>query len=113
MTGLLECFLVWAQSPTPGSTMPSIPAMPAMPALPYSGQTLAILQWLRLFGDPMITTSGNIGGLLTWLKTVALLSLVCWIGSWLVTAFKERTIGQGKWFDYLFLAAFVLTPIAV
>ncbi len=111
MTGFFSSFLVWAQ--TPSTTMPSIPPVPAPPPLPYTGQQLAILQWLRLFGDPLITTGSDIGGLLTWLKTLALLSLVCWIGSWLVTAFKERTIGQGKWFDYLFFAAFVLTPVAV
>ena len=30
-----------------------------------------------------------------------------------MTAFKERTIGQGKWFDFLFLAGFILTPVTV
>jgi ABC-type transport system involved in multi-copper enzyme maturation permease subunit len=81
--------------------------------MPYGDEFLVVLQWLRVFGDPLITMGSEVGGLITWLKTLALLSLVCWIGSWLVTAFKERTIGHGKWFDYLFLAAFVLTPVTV
>ena len=51
-----------------------------------------------------------LGGLLTWLKAIGLLCLVGWLGSWLVTAIKERVVGRGKWYDYVAVAALILTP---
>jgi hypothetical protein len=38
---------------------------------------------------------------------------VCWVVSWLIIGVKERVIAQGRWFDFLGLAALILTPIAV
>ena len=36
-----------------------------------------------------------------------------WVGSWLVTAIKERMVGRGKWYDYVAVAALIVTPLTV
>ena len=33
-----------------------------------------------------------------------------WVFSWLITGIKERLVGRGEWFDYLGIAALLLTP---
>ena len=54
-----------------------------------------------------------LGGVLTWIKAISLICLVCWVVSWLIIGVKERIIGQGRWFDYLGVLGAILTPIAV
>jgi len=74
---------------------------------------LAVLQWLYLWSDPNFTTANLLGGVLTWLKAVSLFCLVCWILCWLVIGLKEGVVGRGRWYDYLGVAALLLTPVAV
>jgi hypothetical protein len=60
------------------------------------------MQWLYAYGDPTVTVDLSnlpwplnvlpLGGMLTWLKVIALIALVCWLGSWLLSGFKERVI---------------------
>ena len=60
-----------------------------------------------------MTTPDLFGGVLTWLKAISLVCLVCWVASWLVTGIKQGRIGRGQWYDYIGVAALVLTPLAV
>ncbi|WP_165249695.1 ATP:cob(I)alamin adenosyltransferase [Paludisphaera soli] len=94
--------LLWAQA---AATPP--PPLEISPALNNA------LVWFFLAGEPSLTLSGLVGGLLTWLKAVGLLSLFGWVGYWVVTAVKERVVGVGRWFDYLGLAALALIPLTV
>ncbi len=80
---------------------------------PVSRQWLAALLWIYICSDPVFTDPSLLGGFLTWLKAIGLLCLVGWVLSWLVTGIKERVVGQGRWFDYLIIAALVLTPLTV
>ena len=52
-----------------------------------------------------------VGGMLTWIKAISLICLVCWVVSWLIIGVKERIIAQGRWFDYLGVAGAILTPV--
>jgi len=71
------------------------------------------LVWFFLAGDFLFSLPGLLGGLLTWLKAISLLSLLGWLGYWLSTAVRERVVGVGKWYDYFGLAALVLIPATV
>jgi hypothetical protein len=71
------------------------------------------LFWFFLYGEPTFTVPGLLGGWLTWIKAIAFLCLVGWVGSWLVTAIKERVVGDGKWYDYVAVAGLVLLPITM
>jgi len=93
--------LLWAQAATPP------PPPEIAPALRNA------LFWFFLAGEPSLTFPGLVGGLLTWAKAVGLLSLVGWVGSWIVSAVKERVVGVGKWYDYLGLVALSLIPVTV
>jgi hypothetical protein len=42
------------------------------------------------------TRSPVAGGLITWVKAVGLLCLVAWVGSWIVTALKERRAARAR-----------------
>ncbi len=112
MSGLLTIPLLWAQAG--GATAPNAAAAaPAPPTLNISPQWIPALKWLYLSGDPTFTTPDLQGAVLTWLKALSLLCLIGWIVSWLVIGIKERVVGQGKWFDYIGVAALVLTPISM
>ena len=74
---------------------------------------MAALAWTYIASDPGFTDQSLLGGFLTWLKAVSLLCLVGWVVSWLVIGVKERVIGRGGWFDYVVLAALILTPLTV
>jgi hypothetical protein len=87
---LLTTFpLLWAQAPRPALD----------PVLQRA------LIWLYLFGEPLRTMRGLLGGLITWLKVVGLVCLVAWAAAWLVTAIKERIVARGSWLDFAALVA--------
>ncbi len=95
-----------AQVPDPAATAAPAPA-PADPAaqaqaeaearaammmqpIPESAFPNLFQRWLLIYGEPGETVTSWWGPFLTWLKVVSLVSLVGWIGSWVVTATKER-----------------------
>jgi hypothetical protein len=94
--------LLWAQAPAAAPVRVEI-----------ARETLVRLRWLFLFSDPAATSNNLAGGLLTWLKVMSLICLVCWIVSWLVTGVKQGLVGRGRWFDYIGVAALLLTPATV
>src|SRR5262249_10379213 len=49
----------------------------------------------------------TLGGLITWVKVVGLMSLVAWVGSWVVTALKERKAARTGPLDIAALVALV------
>jgi hypothetical protein len=107
MSALFTWFpMLWAQAPAPA-------AAPNVPPMPFTREALVRIQWLLLWSDPAVTSNDLIGGLLTWLKAISLVCLVCWVASWLVMGVKQGLIGRGRWFDYLGLAGFLLTPVIV
>jgi hypothetical protein len=65
------------------------------------------ISWLFLFGEPAVSIPGLLGGLITWIKVISLFCLLGWVGSWLVTALKERRIARGSGTDIAALAAVV------
>jgi hypothetical protein len=108
MSALLLSFpLLWAQA-----VQPPAPA-PPLPVIPFTRETLIRLNWLVLWSDPAVTNNDLTGALLTWLKAISLVCLVCWVVSWLVMGVRQGVVGRGRWFDYLGLAALILTPITV
>ena len=100
MPALLIPPLLWAQATAP----PSPQVAPALRNL---------LIWLYLAGDTSLAFPGFLGAALTWAKIIGLVSLVGWVGSWVVTAVKERYVGVGRWYDYLGLIALALIPLTV
>jgi hypothetical protein len=100
--------LLWAQAGSAAAPAPEIPPI-----------IRRALYWFFLYGEPSYTVppvtwiQGLLGGWLTWIKAVSLLCLVGWVGSWLVTAIKERMVGRGKWYDYVAVAALIVTPLTV
>ena len=71
------------------------------------------MRWLFLLSDPAATSNNLLGGLLTWLKVISLICLVCWVVSWLVIGVKQGLVARGRWFDYIGLVALILTPATV
>ena len=69
--------------------------------------------WLFLYGEPAFQTGGLLGGWLTWIKAISLLSFVGWIGYWLIKAIKEGYLGRGRWYDFVALAAVLMIPVTV
>jgi ABC-type transport system involved in multi-copper enzyme maturation permease subunit len=102
--------LLWAQANPANAAQAAAAAAAPAPAPAPPG---FVTKWLYLLGDPSMTLMGLAGGALTWIKAIALLCLVSWVGSWLVIAVKERVVGNGKWYDYLGLIGLILTPVAV
>ena len=80
--------LLWAQAPAPNPVRVEI-----------TPELLVRLRWLFLLSDPAVTSNNLAGGLLTWLKAISLICLVCWVASWLLTGVKQGLIGRGRWFD--------------
>lgn len=64
-----------------------------------------LITWLYLFGEPLITTPGFLGALLTWVKVLSLFCLLGWVLSWLSTAIKERVVANNGWLDVAFLVS--------
>jgi hypothetical protein len=110
MSGLLTSWpFLWAQANAANAAN-----APNVPAVQISTRTMMTLLWLFLASDPSVSARESlVGGILTWIKAIALICLVCWVVSWLIIGVKERIIAQGRWFDFLGLAGAVLTPIAV
>src|ERR1700739_1629689 len=102
MSSPLTIPLLWAQAGAAAAPAPEIP-----PAIRRA------LFWFFLYGEPAFTVPGLMGGWLPWIKAVSLLCLVGWVGAWLVTAIKERMVGRGKWYDYVAVAALIVTPLTV
>jgi hypothetical protein len=97
------------------STWPVLWAQAANAAPPpeISSTLRNALVWFFLAGDFLFSLPGLLGGLLTWLKAIGLLSLMGWLGYWLSTAVRERVVGVGKWYDYFGIAALILIPSTV
>ncbi len=84
------------------------------PAPRLTRQAAIAIQWLFIASDPGVGLRDSLlGGVLSWIKALSLICLVCWVVSWLIVGIKERIIAQGRWFDYLGLAAAILTPVSV
>ncbi len=95
--------VLWAQTNVANNPAPRITERAAI-----------AIQWLFLASDPSVGLRDSLlGGILSWIKAVSLICLVCWVVSWLIVGIKERIIGQGRWFDYMGLAAAILTPVSV
>ena len=94
--------IMWVQA--------QVPANPAAnPAAALSPRAVAALLWLYLASDSRVGLRDSlVGGVLTWVKAVSLLCLVCWVVAWLIIGVKERLIGQGRWFDFLGIAGAAL-----
>jgi uncharacterized membrane protein YhdT len=97
---LLSLPLLWAQAPAPA-------------APPIARETMIRMMWLILWSDPAATSEDLFGAVLTWLKALSLVCLVCWVAAWLLKGVKHGIVGRGRWFDYFGLVALVLTPITV
>ena len=41
-----------------------------------------------------------VGGILTWIKAISLICLVCWVVSWLIIGVKAAVVAQGHWYDF-------------
>ena len=109
MTALYLCLpMLLAQAPAPAAA-----AAANAPAVPFTREALAAFSWLVLWSDPTMTSNDLTGGMLTWLKAISLVCLVCWVASWLLIGVKQGLIGRGLWFDYIGVAALILTPITV
>jgi hypothetical protein len=79
----------------------------------FSPRTLFTLAWIYLFSDPQVGAEGVVGGTITWVKAIGLICLLAWLFAWVVTGIKERVVARGEWFDYLGVAALILTPTIV
>jgi hypothetical protein len=110
MSGLpIAMPLFWAQANPANANPPPVQVL----QLPFNPEWVTTFKWLYLFGDPTFTTGDVIGGVLTWLKAISLLCLVGWVVAWMVIGVKERVVGRGSWYDFLGLAAVILTPLVV
>ena len=60
-----------------------------------------VLLWMRVIGDPQVTIGGKWGGLLSWVKVVALFSLLGWVFHWVLRAYQNSlSVSRVKWLDY-------------
>ena len=86
----------------------------ANPVAGLSPGVVRALLWVFIASDPSISVRDSIlGGVLTWVKAISLICLVCWVVSWLIIGVKERIIGQGRWYDYVGVVGAILTPVSV
>ena len=92
---------------------PTVPRPPAPVLPPISPATALNLMKFILWSDPTLTSNDLFGAVLTWVKAMSLVCLVCWIAAWLFTGIKQGVVGRGRWFDYFGVAALVLTPLSV
>ena len=90
---------------------PAVPACAAdqRPRRP----SLSLIDGSSSGATQLVTSDDLFGGVLTWLKAISLVCLVCWVASWLLTGVKQGIVGRGRWFDYFGVAALVLTPVSV
>ncbi len=105
---LLSLPFLWAQVVTPAPAPAPVPAM-----RPIAPETIINLMKFVLWSDPTLTSNDLFGAVLTWLKAISLVCLVCWIAAWLFNGVKQGTVGRGHWFDYFGVVALVLTPVSV
>ncbi|MFO0909873.1 MAG: hypothetical protein U0794_16250 [Isosphaeraceae bacterium] len=72
-----------------------------------------LMAWLFLLGEPNVTLPSTswqtalLGGVLTWVKVLALFCLIGWVLSWVVSALKDRVESSLKWIDIVALVALV------
>jgi hypothetical protein len=113
--------------PTAADPAQAAAGAPKAAVNPFAGQPVVseqwgnILAWVYLTGDPGVTLANEpslsrmylLGGLLFWVKAVSLLCLVGWVLSWAVIGIKERAVGPNSAFNYVILAAVVMTPLTV
>jgi ABC-type transport system involved in multi-copper enzyme maturation permease subunit len=69
--------------------------------------------WLFLYGEPGLHPGGLLGGWLIWIRSISLLCLLGWVGSWLVTAIKERYLIRNRWYDFIALLAIIMIPLTM
>ncbi|HEV3164629.1 MAG TPA: hypothetical protein VGZ22_11425, partial [Isosphaeraceae bacterium] len=89
--------LLWAQAPGPG----------------VSKRLFSTLSWLFVYGEPSATVNGFWGPPVTWLKVVALFSLLGWVGGWVIAAIKERATAGSKWLNIAALVALLGGALAM
>jgi hypothetical protein len=77
MLSLMSSPLLWAQA-----------AAPVRPS-----QLTILLRWVSVFGDPTFTVDGVWGGPLTWLKVIAIIAFVCWLGNWTLAGLRRQARG--------------------
>ncbi len=70
--------------------------MPAGPAV--------ALKHLYVIGEPTVTYDNFLGGPLTWLKIMAIIALLFWVGSWALAGFRKRITGGNLHMSVLGLA---------
>ncbi len=69
------------------------------------------MAWVYFVGDPLVGNQNDLlGGVITWLKVMSLISLVGWLFAWLISGVKERLIAVGDWFDYVGIVGLALIP---
>lgn len=103
MSSLLASSLLWAQAGAQNQ-----PAAIDIPV--WLKNTIA---WLFVWGDPVFVTSDWMGPWMLWIKALSLLALVGWLGSWLVTAIRERYLVRNRWYDYAALVAVIFIPLTM
>ncbi|WP_165224999.1 hypothetical protein [Aquisphaera insulae] len=107
MSSLLALPLLWAQEAATNQVAREIPRW-----------LRNFVFWAFLYGEPGIIPE-NTGGIsllngwLVWIRSISLLCLIGWVGSWLVTAIKERYLVRNRWYDYAALGAFVMIFVTV
>src|SRR5262249_15237543 len=61
--------------------VPWVWAQGFLPGVPE--QFRPLMSWLFVFGEPMFTIPGLLGGLINWIKVVSLFCLLGWVVSWI------------------------------
>lgn len=71
------------------------------------------LLWLFTWGEPAVTISGPLGGVMTWIKVLGLFCLLGWLLAWLVTAVKDQSsTGRTGVLDLLALGGLIAGGVA-
>jgi hypothetical protein len=86
-------FLIWSQAQT---------------AAPPPSFVRNLVEWLFVFGEPGVTVNQFgliVAGLITWLKVVGLFTLLAWVLSWVISAYKTRLKARADWLDIAGLLA--------
>ena len=99
-----------------GTPAPAVPAQggaqaPLPPAPQINPGLFNFMAWAYFVGDPLVGNQNDLlGGTITWLKVMSLISLVSWLFAWLISGVKERVVAVGDWFDYLGIVGLALIP---
>ena len=91
----LPFFLIWSQTQT---------------APPPQSFLQNAAEWLWVFGEPSVTYNPLgpiVAGLITWVKVVSLFTLLAWVFSWVISAYKTRTKAKADGLDIAGLLALI------